>query len=142
MNPLQPRPQMEEMVTRMWQHFQKQPVLHTAQHTPVYNSQPHHLPPPNTHHTEFPCYPTPTLPSVPFYHPTHVPIAHPFPVYSHSLPTVPSPLPYYQALPPVLVGYPSPTTHLYLTTCTRSFLLRVPLTLRTNFYTTYHTLLS
>ena len=65
MNPLQPRPQMEEMVTQMWQHFQQQPILHTAQHTHVYNSQPHHVPPPpNTHHTEFPCYLTPTLPSV------------------------------------------------------------------------------
>ena len=87
---------MEEMVTQMWQHFQQQPRGHTAQHTVVYNSQSHHVPPPLT----------PTLPSVPFYHPTYVPIAHPFPVYSHSLP--PSPLPYYQTLPPVQVGYPSP----------------------------------
>ena len=93
-----PRPQMEEMVTQMWQNFHQQPRGHVEQHTPVYNSQPHHVPPP----------PTPTLPSVPFYHPTHVPIAHPFPVYSHSLPPAPSPLPYYQPLPPVQVGYPSP----------------------------------
>ena len=120
--PVQSRPQMEEMVAQMWQYFQQQPRGHTAQHTPVYNSQPHHIPPPppNTHHTEFPCYPppTPTFPSVPFYHPTHVPMAHPFPVYSHSLPPAPSPLPYYQTLPPVQVGYPSPyypsvPTHMY-----------------------------
>ena len=99
---VQSRPQM---VTQMWQNFQQQPRGHVEQHTPVYNSQPHHVPPPPPphHHTELPCYPPPipTLPSVPFYHPTHVPIAHPFPVYSHSLP-------YYLTLPPVQVGYPSP----------------------------------
>ena len=52
-------------------------------------------PPPNTHHAVFTCYPTPTLPSVPFYQSTDVPIAHPFPVYSHSLPPALSPLPYH-----------------------------------------------
>ena len=104
----QSHPHMEEMVAQMWQYFQQQ-------HTPVYNSsQPHHVPPPSITPTQthFPGNPpsTPTLPHAPYYHPTrypHVPISHPFPVYSHSLPPAPSPLPYYQTLPNVPLGYPS-----------------------------------
>ena len=61
-------------------------------------------PPPNTHHAVFTSYPTPTLPSVPFYQSTDVPIAHPFPVYSHSLPPALSPLPYCQTLPPATLN--------------------------------------
>ena len=37
---------------------------------------------------------------------------------------------------------PPPTTHLFPLTCIRAYLLPVPLTVRTNFCTTYHTLLS
>ena len=121
-------PQMEEMVAQMWQYFQQQqqqqpptPMTHIPQHTPVYNSlQPHHVPPlPTTpSQTQFSGYPTsiPSLPTAPFYHPnhcSHVPVTHPFPVYSHSLPPAPSPLPYYQTLPPVALGYPSPSPYPY-----------------------------